>query len=111
MYSVHMKRISATQARRNWFRLLDEVAAGEVVVIERKGRRIVLRREEEKRDVEGGEPDYSRLLHVPDESRADRWGWDWSPGGVTVRDAPEEERPSGTAAPRDRERGPGEGRD
>ncbi len=45
LYIVHMKRVTASEARKSWFRLLDDVAAGEVVVIERKGRRIVLRGE------------------------------------------------------------------
>lgn len=79
MYNVRMKRMTASQARRNWFRLLDEVAAGEVVVIERNGRRIVLRREEETAGAEAEEvPDYSSLLQAPDADRADRWGWSWS---------------------------------
>ncbi|MGD8322560.1 MAG: type II toxin-antitoxin system prevent-host-death family antitoxin [Gemmatimonadota bacterium] len=70
-----MKRVTASEARRNWFRLLDQVVEGEVVVIERKGRRIQLRREEgEVRDV----PDYSRLIRAPDDAAdADRWGWEW----------------------------------
>lgn len=72
-----MKRVTATQARRNWFRLLDEVAAGEVVVIQRKGRRIVLRREEEVPEREAELPDYGALLSAPDADRADEWGWDW----------------------------------
>jgi hypothetical protein len=37
LYIVRMKRVTASEARRNWFRLLDEVAAGAVVVIERGG--------------------------------------------------------------------------
>ena len=70
-----MKRITASEARRNWFRLLDEVADGEVVVIERKGRRIQLRREPgEVREV----PDYSEVIKVTGAAAdADRWGWDW----------------------------------
>ena len=88
-----MKRITATEARRNWFRLLDEVAAGEVVVIERKGRRIVLRREEVGRA--RGDPsvvDYRRLLEVPDIERADAWGWEWAEAGadLTIREGPRE---------------------
>ena len=91
MYNVHMKRLTASQARRNWFRLLDEIAAGEVVVIERKGRRIVLRREQENAEARTeASPDYSALLRVPDAERADRWGWVWSgPDGDLVL---EEER-------------------
>ncbi len=93
MYIVHMKRLTATQARRHWFRLLDEVADGEVVLIERKGRRIVLRREEQARP--RGAPsdeDYGRLLTVPDLDRAETWRWEWvGPGAeLAVREEPEE---------------------
>lgn len=70
-----MKRITASEARKNWFRVLDEVAEGEVVVIERNGRRIQLRREaDDVREV----PDYSGLIGATgDAAEADRWGWDW----------------------------------
>ena len=37
MYNVHMKRVTASEARRNWFRLLDEIAGGEQVVITSEG--------------------------------------------------------------------------
>lgn len=77
MYNVHMKRVTASQARRNWFRLLDEVAAGEAVVIERKGVRVVLRRQEEQPAV----PDYTGLLSVPEVERADEWRWRWGEEG------------------------------
>jgi hypothetical protein len=71
-----MKRVTASDARKNWFRLLDEAAAGEIVVIERAGRRLVLRRE-------GGDasdaaiPAYDDLLRAPGASDAERWTWDW----------------------------------
>lgn len=80
-YIVHMKRITASEARRNWFRILDEVAAGAVVAIERHGRRIVLRREESGASAAGDRPDYGSLLRVPDAGDADAWGWDWGPDG------------------------------
>jgi antitoxin (DNA-binding transcriptional repressor) of toxin-antitoxin stability system len=69
-----MKRVTASEARRNWFRLLDEVAAGTSVVIERAGRRILIQREPE---AGLGAPDYSELIRVRDASDADRWGWNW----------------------------------
>lgn len=72
-----MKRVTASEARRSWFRLLDEVAGGAVVVIERAGRRIVLRREDEAPNADA--PDYSSLIEVPSIEDADRWGWEWSP--------------------------------
>ncbi len=77
-----MKRLTASEVRKNWFRVLDEVAAGEVVVLERKGQRIVLRREDKKTAKSKQQvPDYSRLLRVPDADQADRWSWDWQGPG------------------------------
>jgi hypothetical protein len=73
-----MKRVTASEARKNWFRLLDEVAQGVVVCIERGGRRIVLRREPESD--EGAErPEYGTVLRVPKLAEADAWGWTWAP--------------------------------
>jgi hypothetical protein len=69
-----MKRVTASEARRNWFRILDEVAAGAEVVIERGGRRIVLRREE---GVEGDIPDYASLIQAPEAREAHEWRWRW----------------------------------
>ncbi|CAN5895965.1 hypothetical protein BH23GEM9_BH23GEM9_31110 [soil metagenome] len=82
-----MKRVTASDARKNWFRLLDEIAAGEVVVIERNGERIVLRRETaapRSRQL----PDYSTILHVPHATAADTWTWDWDgpEGDISLRD-------------------------
>lgn len=72
-----MKRITASEARRNWFQLLDRAAAGEVVLIERNGRRIVLRREEEG-ERSAAVPDYRTLIRpVGDVEGADRWSWAW----------------------------------
>jgi antitoxin (DNA-binding transcriptional repressor) of toxin-antitoxin stability system len=76
MYIVHMKRVTASEARRNWFRLLDEVAGGTEVMIERAGRRIVLRREDPER-ADAGVPDYSSILRVAEPERAHEWGWRW----------------------------------
>jgi hypothetical protein len=72
-----MKRVTASEARKNWFRLLDEVAQGAVVCIERRGRRIILRREPEA-DSGTSVPDYTALLRVPGIDQADQWGWSWS---------------------------------
>jgi hypothetical protein len=78
LYIVHMKRVTASEARKNWFRLLDEVAQGAVVCIERGGRRIVLRREEPEAGEAATLPEYDALLRVPEVDLADRWGWSWS---------------------------------
>ena len=77
LYIVHMKRVTASEARKNWFRLLDEVAQGEVVCIERGERRILLQREPEPGD-EATLPEYAAFLHVPEVDEADQWGWSWS---------------------------------
>ena len=63
MYTVRMKKITATEARKDWFRLLDEVAAGEVAIIERNGRRLRLAREEES-SASPDVPDYSALIRA-----------------------------------------------
>lgn len=75
-----MKRVTASDARKNWFRLLDEAAAGEVVVVERGGTRILIQREPPS---ESGEdvPDYSDLLRARGLADADRWRWEWNPEG------------------------------
>lgn len=81
-----MKRLTASEARREWFRLLDDVAAGEVVVIERRGRRIVIRREDRPSRRRRG-PDYRDFLRVRDADHADHWTWEWSEvHGAELRD-------------------------
>ncbi len=72
-----MKRMTASDVRKNWFRVLDEVASGEVVVVERNGRTVVLRCEKMGASSGRTTPDYRQLLTVPDPDRADRWGWEW----------------------------------
>ena len=71
-----MKRVTASDARKNWFRILDEVAAGEVVVIDRGGRRILITRETSAVH-EQAAPSYGDLIRGPHADRADRWGWSW----------------------------------
>ncbi len=80
LYDVHMKRVTASEARKNWFRLLDEVAQGEVVCVERNGKRIVLQADEEPAEA-AAVPDYRALLEVPDAASADLWGWEWAGPG------------------------------
>ena len=67
-------RVTATEARRDGFRLLDEIVAGEQVTIERKGTRIILRRE--IRSDGRSPPDYSGVLSVRDAEGAGTWGCD-----------------------------------
>jgi len=87
MYNVHMKTVTPSQARKNWFRLLDEAAEGEVIVIERKGRRLVLQRESDKT---AEIPSYQGLIEAADAARADTWSWEWSPEGLTLKDGSKE---------------------
>jgi antitoxin (DNA-binding transcriptional repressor) of toxin-antitoxin stability system len=84
-----MKRITATEARKQWFRLLDEVAEGEVVLIERDGARLVLKMADPR---DSSIPDYQGLIRVPDAEEADEWGWEWddSPEGLKPRKAKSE---------------------
>lgn len=78
LYIVHMKNVNASEARKHWFRLLDEALEGEVIVVQRKGARLVLRREESKERKNGSEmKQYKNLLRVPNADRADQWSWEW----------------------------------
>lgn len=99
MYVEQMKQVTASEARRNWFRLLDEIAQGEVVVLERKGRRIVLRSEED--EATAAEPsDYRQLLQLPDAEGADRWSWEWAgPGQDLVPTVHDREGDRGAESP------------
>lgn len=87
MYNVHMKNVTPSQARKNWFRLLDEAVAGEEVVIERNGHRLVLRKEDVP---QAAVPSYRGLIQAHRGDEADTWGWEWTPDGVT----PTEQRPT-----------------
>ena len=73
-----MKRVTASEARKQWFRLLDEIVAGEVVIVERKGRQVEMSCKEGT-SATGKErtPDYRSVLNAPDADRADEWGWEW----------------------------------
>lgn len=86
MSIVHMKRVTASEARKNWFRLLDEVATGTVVRIERRGITILVQRAEETPP--DARFDYSSVLRVPQLEDASRWGWEWTgpPGGLEPRE-------------------------
>lgn len=77
MYIVHMKRVTASDARKNWFRLLDEVLGGEVVCIDRNGRRILIRMDDEVDRAEVQPPDYAAVLRAPGAESADAWRWSW----------------------------------
>ena len=79
-----MRRVSAADARKDLYRLLDEVAAGEVVMIPWAGVECRI-----ERLPDGAEqpalPDYSDCIRVtPDAERADTWAWTWRATGDVV---------------------------
>ena len=80
LYNVHMKRVTVSQARKNWFRLLDEVIDGETVIMERHGARILLQLDRQMPDErDKPAPDYSPCLRIHNVEQADQWRWDWTP--------------------------------
>lgn len=83
--------MTASDARKNWFRVLDEAAAGEVVVVERAGTRILIQRDPNV-GVVGEVPDYGAVVRGPDLTHADAWSWDRdAEGGDLVPSDPGEE--------------------
>lgn len=82
-----MKQIKASEARKHWFQLLDEALRGEVIAVERKGQRVVLRREDSAVfNHAASAPSYKKLLKVPEAEKADQWSWDWQPEqGLALR--------------------------
>ena len=72
-----MRSVKASEARKHWFRLLDEALRGEVIAVERKGQRVVLRREEPSPLTLGhGTTLYKKLLKVPKAEDLDQWSWE-----------------------------------
>ena len=76
LYVVHMKHVTASEARKNWFKLLDEASNGESIAINRNGKKLVLQLEVRKRREKI--PDYRKLIQIPDAENADKWGWKWT---------------------------------
>jgi hypothetical protein len=73
-----MKKVTASAARKHWFRLLDEALQGEVIAVQRKGQRLLLRRDEPSQPGNGKSlPRYKRLLRVPSADEIDRFSWAW----------------------------------
>ena len=64
---VHMKTVTITELRRNIFRLIDEsLATGEPIVLNRKGKRVVLR------------PDMAEPVVETEAEREKRWRKFWA---------------------------------
>ena len=74
-----MKRVTASEARKNWFKLLDEAANGEVITIQRNDKKLILKAQKSRPRV----PSYKGLIggKVDD---ADQWGWEWKGQGKLV---------------------------
>jgi len=72
-----MKYVTASEARKNWFRLLDEAANGETIAILREDKKLILKAEERKQRT----PSYEDLIDFPDVDDADTWGWEWKGPG------------------------------
>jgi hypothetical protein len=83
-----MKHVTASEARKNWFKLLDEAANGEVISIERNDKKLILKAQKRRTKV----PSYKGLIggKVDD---ADTWGWDWKgPGKLISKNLPKSGR-------------------
>jgi hypothetical protein len=75
-----MKHVKASEARKHWFRFLDEALRGEVIAVERKGQRVLLRREKPSQlALTKGSTRYKKLLKVTAADEADQWSWGWRP--------------------------------
>jgi len=82
VYIVHMKYVSASEARKNWFQLLDQAARGEVIAIQRDDKKLILKLDKRKRRI----PSYKGLIDFKDADEADTWGWEWKgPGRLVPR--------------------------
>ncbi len=72
VYDVHMNRYTASEARREFFRLLDSVERGEEVVLERKGIRFRLVLDQRNTGSQGP----ARILEVDDQDiLSGEWTW------------------------------------
>jgi len=79
-----MKRYSVAQARSNFSRLLDAAAAGEAVVIERRGTRFRLEadRGNKRRAMRRTAASRSIIDYVDPVVAEGQWTWEWAKGGL-----------------------------
>ena len=75
-----MKYVTASEARKNWFQLLDEAVKGEIIAIQRDDKRLILKAAK----VKGRIPNYSGLIHFEGADDADTWSWQWKGPGRLV---------------------------
>jgi hypothetical protein len=80
LYIVHMKYVTASDARKHWFQLLDEAAAGHTIAIDRNGTKLVLRAEKARRTKTPAKP----IITGKDIDNADKWGWTWDRKGRLI---------------------------
>jgi hypothetical protein len=80
LYIVHMKYVTASEARKKWFQLLDEAVNGEIIAIQRDDKRLILKADKRKARI----PNYSGLIHFPDADGVDTWSWRWKGPGRLV---------------------------
>jgi hypothetical protein len=84
-----MKHVTASEARKNWFKLLDEAARGEVIAIQRDDKKLILKAAKTK----SRQPNYKKLIQFPDVDDAHTWGWEWKgPGQLASRKKPNPKR-------------------
>jgi hypothetical protein len=82
LYVIHMKYVTASEARKKWFQLLDEAAGGEVIAIRRDDKELILKAAKRKQ----APPNYKSLIDFKDADDADVWGWEWKgPGRLNTR--------------------------
>ena len=82
-----MKRVSVAQFRKNLAAYLDDAAAGEEILVESAGRRVVVRPAPAERTARRKLPDYSDLLAaLPPAVLTGEWKWEWDHGTPTFVD-------------------------
>ena len=72
-----MKHVTASEARKNWFALLDEAVKGEVIAIQRNDKKLILKLQKKKAAV----PNYKGVIDFPDADDANTWSWEWNGQG------------------------------
>lgn len=90
MYTVRMTRINATEARRRLFHLLDAAEQGEEVILERRGTRFRLVREDAPAAAAG--PVSSPLAIDDPALLSGEWSWEQRPDGDLALRAGRRER-------------------
>ena len=84
VYIVHVKRYSVAQARTQFSHLLDAAEAGDVVVIERRGKRFRLETDRggKRRAGRRAAARPSIIDHVDPTVLEGQWTWEWAAGGL-----------------------------